>query len=83
MIIIIQQLCLKRVWDLKMTLIAIVVDAPGTVPKTLEKRLGELGIWERVETIKTTAILRSAEIFRRVLETWVVSCLGFMAYQPL
>ncbi len=47
-----------------MTLIAI--DVLGMVPKVLVKRLEVRG---QVETIQTTALLRSARILRRVLET--------------
>ena len=42
----------------------------GTIPKGLVERLEELVIRGRVETIQTTALLRSARIMRRVLETW-------------
>ena len=52
------------------TVIPIVVDALGTVTKGLEKRLDELDITEGIETIQTTAVLKSAWILRRVLEIW-------------
>ena len=52
-----------------MTMILIVFDVLGMVPKGLEKRLEELEIRGRIETIQTTAVLRSARILRRVLET--------------
>ena len=54
---------------MKMTVIPIVVGALGTVPKGMEKRLGELEIRGRIEAIQTTAVLKSAKILRRVLET--------------
>ena len=38
----------------------------GIVPKRLVKELRNIG---QVETIQTTALLRSARILRRVLET--------------
>ena len=41
----------------------------GTVTKGLLKGLEDLGFGERVETIKTTTLLRSARILRRVLDT--------------
>ena len=40
-----------------------------TVTKGLIKGLEDLEIRGRVETIQTTALLRSARILRRVLET--------------
>ena len=46
----------------------IVVGALGTVPKHSEKRLEDLEIRGRIETIQTTALLQSARILRRVLE---------------
>ena len=47
----------------------IVIGAFGTVTKGLLKGLEELGVGGRVETIQTTALLRTARILRRVLET--------------
>ena len=55
---------------MKMTEIPIkVIGALGTVLKGLEKRLDELEIRGRIETIQTTELLKSARIPRRVLET--------------
>ena len=51
-------------------MILIVIGALGTVPKGLEKRLGELKIKGRIETIQILALLRSSRILRRVLESW-------------
>ena len=53
---------------MKVTVIAIVIDALDTVTKELIKGLEDLEIRGRVETIQTTALLRSARILRRVLE---------------
>ena len=52
---------------MKVTIIPIVIGAFGTVTKALLKGL-EIG--GRVETIQTTALLKTARILRRVLETW-------------
>ena len=52
-----------------MTFIPIVIDALGTVTKGLIQRLEDLEIRGQVETIQTTALLKSARILRRVLET--------------
>ena len=54
---------------MKVTLITIVVNALGTVPKGLEKRLEELKIRGRIETIHTTVLFISARMLRRVLKT--------------
>ena len=52
-----------------MTLIPIVI-ALGTIPKGLVKGIEYLEIREQVENIQTSALLRSARILRRVLDTW-------------
>ena len=61
---------LKKLWNMKVTFIPIVIDALGTVTEGLLKGLENLEIRVRVETIQTTALLRSARILRRNLETW-------------
>ena len=61
---------LKKLWNIKVTFIPIVIGAFGTVIKGLIKVLEDLEIRGRVETIQTIALLRSARILRRVLETW-------------
>ena len=60
---------LKKLWNMRVKVIPFVVGALGTVPKCLEKRLEDLEIRGSIETIQTTALLHSARIFRRVLET--------------
>ena len=61
---------LKKLWNMKVTIILIVIGAFGTVTKGLLKGLEEFGIRGRVETIRTTTWLKTARILRRVLETW-------------
>ena len=60
---------LKKLWNMKVTLISIVIGAFGAVTNELVQGLEELEIRGRVETIQTTALLRSARILRRVEET--------------
>ena len=60
---------MKKLCNLKVTIIPIVIGALGTVPKGLVQGLEDLEITGRVETVQTTALLRSARILRRVLET--------------
>ena len=60
----------KNLWKMRMTVIRIVVGALGTVLRGAEKRQTELEIRRRIKTIRTTSLLRSARILRRVLETW-------------
>ena len=61
---------LKKLWNIKVTIVSIVIDALGTITKGLLKGLGNLEVGGRVETIQTTALLRTARILRRVLENW-------------
>ena len=46
---------LKKLWNMKVTVISIVIGALGTVTKWLVQGLRDLEIRERVETIKTSA----------------------------
>ena len=54
---------------MKVTVIPIIIDILGTVPKYLEGSLEELEIGGHTETIRTTPIIRSTRILGRVLET--------------
>ena len=55
--------------NMKVELIPNVVSVLGTLVKKREKNLEEVEISGRIETFKTTALMRSARILRRVLET--------------
>ena len=57
-------------WDMRVTIVPIVIGALGTITKGLLKGLEYLEAGERVETIQTIALLRPARILGRVLETW-------------
>ena len=54
---------------MKVMIVPIVIGTLGTITKGLLKSLEDLEIGGRVETIQTTALLRTARILRRVLET--------------
>ena len=60
---------LKKLWNMQVTIIPIVIGAFGTVTKGLQRRLEDLEVGGQVETIQTTALLRTARMPRRVLET--------------
>ena len=60
---------LKKLWNMLVTIIPIVIGAFGTVTKGLLKGLEDLEVGGRVETIQTIALLRTDGILRRVLET--------------
>ena len=48
---------LRKLWNIKVTVIPIVIGMFGIVPKVLERGLEELKIKEQIEIIQTTALL--------------------------
>lgn len=52
---------LRKLWNMKMTAVPIIIRALVTVPNSLEKRLKE-----KIEAIPVTALLKSTRILRRV-----------------
>ena len=64
---------LKKLWNIKLTIVLIVIGALGTITKGLLKGLEDLEGGGRVETMQMTALLRTARILRRVLEIWFVT----------
>ena len=55
---------------MKVTIVPIGIGAFGTITKGLLKGLDDLEVGGQVETIQMTALLRTARILRRVLESW-------------
>ena len=55
---------------MKVTIVAIVTGAFGTVTKGLFKGLEDLEVGGQVETTQPTALLKTARIPRRIPETW-------------
>ena len=62
---------LKKLWNMKVTVIPIVSNAHGAFTKGFVKGLDDLEIRGRVETVQSTALVRSAKILRSVLENEV------------
>ena len=60
---------LKKLWNLQVTIIPIVIGAFGTVTKGLLKKLEDFEVGRRVKSIQTPTFLRTARILRRILET--------------
>ena len=60
---------LKKLWNMNVTIIPIVIGAFGTITKELLMGPEDLEVGGRVETIQTTALLKTARILRKVLET--------------
>ena len=61
---------LKKLWNVKVTFIPVIVGVLGTVDKNLKKRLCELKMKRRIEILQTTTLLKSVTILRRVLLIW-------------
>ena len=60
---------LKKLWYMKVTFIPNVIGDLCKVTKRLLKRQEDMEIRGRVETNQTTALLRTARILKRVMET--------------
>ena len=67
----------NKLGNMKVTVIPSVNRILGRVTKDLVKRLDDLEIRERVQTIETTALLRSSRILRRILAT----CGDFLSFE--
>ena len=61
---------LKKLWNMKVTVITVVIRALGMVPKDVERRLDGLEIRRKTGAIQITVLLRSTRIRWRALETW-------------
>ncbi len=60
---------MKKLWNMKVTMVPIVIAAFGTITKGLLKVLQDEEIGGRVETIQMTELLRTARILILVLYT--------------
>ena len=61
---------LKKLLSMKVTFIPIVIGPLGTVTKGLVQELEDSQIRGWIETVQTTALLKSARILKRTQETW-------------
>ena len=59
---------LQKLWNLKTSLVPIVIGALGTIPKSLEKHLNELNAKVNISQMQTIGLLKSARITMKVLE---------------
>ena len=60
---------LKKLWNMQVRIIPIIIDAFGTVTQGLLKGLEDLEIGGRMETIQRTTLLKTDKILRIVLDT--------------
>ena len=61
---------LTKLWNMKITIVPIVIGTFGLVTKGLLKGLEDLEVGGGVETIQATALLKTTRILRGVMETW-------------
>ena len=59
---------LRKLWQVKVKVVPVVVGALGTIPKALEKHLKEIGTSVRVQLLQKAALLGTARILQKTLE---------------
>ena len=59
---------MKKIWDMPLKLIPLVVSALGTTLKKLNQRLSDIGIETRIVELQKTFIIYYARIPQNVLE---------------
>ena len=59
---------LKKIWDMSVKVISVLVDVLGITPKKLKQRLSDVWMEKRIVELQKTTILYSARILRNVLE---------------
>ena len=59
-----------KIWNMKVTVIPVVIDTLGKIPNPLEKGLEDIEKGKQVGNIQTAALLRLTRTLERVLETW-------------
>jgi hypothetical protein len=59
---------IQRMWNLKCTIIPVVIGANGTVTKGLRKNLEAIPGKHSIDSLQKTAILGTSNIIRKVLQ---------------
>ena len=73
---------LKKLWNMQVTIIPIVIGAFGTVTKGLLKGLEDLEVGRWVETIQTTTLLRTARILKKSWRFEETCCHSISSEKP-
>ena len=73
---------LKKQWKMRVKIKLIIVNALGTVSKSLEKGLEKLEISRTIETIQSTALLRSAWILKELWRSQETCCHSDSSERP-
>ena len=58
---------LSKVWNVKLTLVRLVVGAMGTPAKALEKRLKTIGIQTKISELQKTLLIHTSRILGKTL----------------
>ena len=74
---------LKKLWNMKVSIVPIVIGVFDTVTEWLLKGLEDLEVGRRAETIQTTALLKTARILRRVWRLEETCCHANSSEKPL
>ena len=60
---------LRRLWDKPVEIVPIIVGAFGTIPKSLKRKLEELGADVAPRLLQKSVVLETAHIIRRVMDS--------------
>ena len=55
-------------WNMKVTVVPLVVGALGSLAKALKKRLKNIGIETKITELQKTVLIHTTRILRKVLE---------------
>ena len=59
---------LQKIWDVRRTIIPLVVGSLGAIPKQFRSRLKEAGITAEIKQVQRKFLLGMARILRKVLQ---------------
>ena len=59
---------LKKVWNMEVIVVPLVVGALGTPAKELEKRLKTIGIETKITELQKIVLIHTSRILRKVIE---------------
>ena len=60
---------LRRLWNKPVEIVPIIIGALGTIPKSLNRNLEELGIVGALGLLPKSVVLETAHIIRRVMDS--------------
>ena len=60
---------LRRIWDKPVEIVPIIIEALGTIPKSLKRNLEDLGTDVAPGLLQKSVVLETAHIIRRVMDS--------------